>query len=75
MKTIYQQRYIDLIELMILARKNVGKTQANLAEQLGKHQSYIAKIEGCERKVDVVEFVEICKIIGASPSDLIKALE
>ena len=32
-----------------------------LADELDKPQSYIAKIEGRERKIDIIEFFELCK--------------
>jgi transcriptional regulator with XRE-family HTH domain len=59
---------------MIRARKNAGLTQQELAKRLRKPQSFIAKYEGGERRVDVVEFVTICKAIGADPAKLLKAL-
>ena len=49
MKTIYQQRYQTLIDCLISARKQAKLTQADIAHQLGKPQSYIAKIEGKDR--------------------------
>jgi transcriptional regulator with XRE-family HTH domain len=49
-------------------------TQQELAKRLHKPQSFIAKYEGGERRVDVVEFVTICKAIGADPAKLLKAL-
>ena len=41
---------------------------------LDKPQSFIAKYEGGERRIDVVEFVTICRAIGANPAKLLKAL-
>lgn len=73
-KTIYQERYLRLINALIQARKNAGLTQAQVAEKLSKPQSYIAKIEGADRKLDVVEFVELCETIHQDPSELIKVL-
>jgi len=37
-------------------------------------QSFIAKYEGGERRIDVVEFIEICKAIEADPHKLLKVL-
>jgi hypothetical protein len=34
----------------------------------------IAKYEGGERRIDVVEFVTVCQAIGADPAKLLKAL-
>jgi transcriptional regulator with XRE-family HTH domain len=60
--------------LMIKARKAAGLTQHELARRLDKPQSFISKYEGGERRIDVVEFVTICRAIGADPAKLLKAL-
>lgn len=75
MKTIYQAKYSALIEQLITARRNAGLTQAEIAKILDKPQSYVAKIEGKDRKLDVVEFVELCETIGQEPSELIKIIQ
>lgn len=75
MKTIYQARYAAFIDALISARKNQSLTQLEVAQALGKPQSYIAKIEGKDRKLDVMEFVALCEAIHHDPSELIKALQ
>jgi transcriptional regulator with XRE-family HTH domain len=56
---------------MIGARKTAGLTQHELAKRLHRPQSFVAKYE---RRVDVVEFIEICKAIEAGPNKLLKVL-
>lgn len=73
MKTIHQDRYSRLIGEMVKLRKDKKMTQTQLAQQLGKPQSYVAKIETLERKLDIVEFVDWCNAIGQSPSELLRA--
>lgn len=75
LKTIYQTRYLQLVDALINARKKAGLTQVQVAIQLSKPQSYIAKVEGSDRKLDVVEFVALCEVIGQDPSELIKQLQ
>ena len=43
--------------LMIAARKSAGLTQQALARRLVRPQSFVAKYEGGEQRLDVVEFV------------------
>ncbi len=59
---------------MMKARKSAGLTQRELAKRLHKPQSFVAKYEGGERRVDVLEFIEICKAIEADPNKLLRIL-
>jgi hypothetical protein len=43
-----------------------------VVKRLPRPQSFVAKYEGGERRVDVVEFIEICKAIEADPNELLK---
>ncbi len=70
MKTIYQEEYRRLIDMLITARKQQNITQADVAKQLYKPQSYIAKIENFERKPDILEFVVLCRALGLTPSQV-----
>ncbi|MBZ6078161.1 helix-turn-helix domain-containing protein [Microvirga puerhi] len=73
-KTIYTQQHQRLCELLIEARKKAGLTQVEVAERLGKPQSFVAKYEGGERRLDVIEFLEVAEALKLEPSILIKRL-
>jgi transcriptional regulator with XRE-family HTH domain len=73
-KSVHSAGQTAFCELMIKARKAAGLTQHQLAKRLHKPQSFVAKYEGGERRVDVVEFIEICKAIEADPNKLLKVL-
>lgn len=75
MKTIYHPTYQVLIAHLIELRKLKGLTQTTLAERLGKPQSYVAKIEGCERKLDILEFMELCTALDTRASEMIAVIE
>lgn len=49
-------------------------TQVQLADELDKPQSYIAKIEGRERKIDIIEFFELCKQLNVNPINLLQTV-
>ena len=49
-------------------------TQATVAERLSKPQSYVAKYERGERRLDVVEFVEVAEAIRFDAAEFIRAL-
>ncbi|MFT3968157.1 MAG: helix-turn-helix transcriptional regulator, partial [Sphingobium sp.] len=52
-------------------RKKAGVAQAELAARMGRPQSFVAKYELGERRVDVVEFVAVAKALGHDPTDLL----
>jgi transcriptional regulator with XRE-family HTH domain len=53
-----------LIELLIARRVAVGMTQVELASRMGEYQSFVARLESGQRRVDVVEFLELSSILG-----------
>ena len=42
--------------------------------RLNRPQSFVAKYETGERRIDVVEFLEIAEAVGFDPSELIREL-
>jgi transcriptional regulator with XRE-family HTH domain len=50
-------------------------TQADLAKRLGRHQPFVANIESGERRVDLVELLDIADIIGLDVPKLIARLQ
>jgi len=66
MASIYNSNYQEVIGLLKKARQDKGITQVQLAELLGKPQSFVAKFESGERRLDVVEFARIAKLLDVS---------
>lgn len=73
-KSLHTPEYTALLRTLIDARKRSGMTQQDVADRLGKPQSYIAKVEGGERRLDVVEFISVAKAIGENPTALFDRL-
>jgi transcriptional regulator with XRE-family HTH domain len=73
-KSVHSPELAAFGELMVEARRKAGLTQQKLAKRLGKPQSFVAKYEGGERRIDVVEFMAITRAIGADPVRLMRAL-
>ena len=57
---------------LIEQRKAVGMTQTDVARKLGRPQSYIAKIEGGERRIDIVELIDVAQVIGLDLEALVR---
>lgn len=73
-KSIYDEEYRRLIDAIRSARKGAGVTQQELADRLGRPQSFVAKVEGYERRLDIVEFLHVCRALGADPASFFATL-
>ena len=69
--SIHTDVYRHLIGRLVEARNAAGLTQQTLADRLGKSQSYVAKVEGFERRLDVVEFLAMARAVGADPIPMV----
>ncbi len=74
-KSIHSPQHQKLRELLVVARKKAKLTQAEVAAQLGRPQSFVAKYEGGERRLDVIEFMLVASILGADPAKLMRKLQ
>lgn len=66
--------HMKLRQLLAEARDNAGLKQAQVAGRLNRPQSFVSKYENGERQLDVIEFIDVCKALGVSPSALIDQL-
>nr|WP_291209299.1 helix-turn-helix transcriptional regulator [Hyphomonas sp.] len=57
------------------ARQKAGMSQQQVADQLGVPQSFVAKIELGERRIDVVEFLRVMKVVNGSWKEVLKRVE
>ena len=73
-KSVFTDRYRLFLQLLIQERKDKGITQVQLAEKLQKPQSYVSKYENGERRLDVIEFLDIAGCLGIDPAEFIKKL-
>jgi transcriptional regulator with XRE-family HTH domain len=73
-KTLHSAELAAFCDLMTAARKKAGLTQQELAKRIKKPQSFVAKYEGGERRIDVIEFLGIAAAVGADPGKILKSL-
>lgn len=71
--SIHTEVYKALIDRLVAARTDAGLTQQTVADRLGKPQSYVAKVEGLERRLDVIEYLTMAVAVGLDPMPAIKA--
>ncbi|MFB9984578.1 helix-turn-helix domain-containing protein [Mesorhizobium newzealandense] len=70
-KSLRSSRQRQMLKQLIAARKNKGLTQLQVAQALGRPQSFVAKYEGGERRLDVIEFLELAEILEVDPCQLL----
>ena len=58
--------------MLIAKREAAGLTQAELAEALGEYQSFVSRLESGQRRVDVIEFLQLSKILKFDAAKLLK---
>jgi transcriptional regulator with XRE-family HTH domain len=66
-KTLGSKQHKALIELLKERRKAAGLSQEKLAEKMGEYQSFVARMESGQRRVDVVEFLSLAAILRFDP--------
>jgi transcriptional regulator with XRE-family HTH domain len=71
-RTQLAERFRDAIRA---ERTRAGHTQSALSELLGRPQSYVSKYERGERRLDVVEFLEVASVLGFDAARFLKNLQ
>jgi transcriptional regulator with XRE-family HTH domain len=62
-KTLGSIRHEALIAILIAKREAAGLTQTELAKALGEYQSFVARLESGERRVDVIELIQLAHVL------------
>jgi len=75
MKSIFTQEYQIAIDQLKDARIKASLTQKYIADKLSKSQSFVSKYENRERRLDIVEFVSICRLIDIDPCRIIQRMK
>ena len=73
-KSTFSSMYSTFRDLLIEARKKSGLTQVELSQQLSKPQSFVSKYESGERRLDLIEFLEIADVLNINPNNFITDL-
>jgi transcriptional regulator with XRE-family HTH domain len=74
-KSLHTPEYEYFRTLLVTAREKANLTQSEVSNRLSRPQSFVAKYEGGERRLDVVEFVEVCKALHVDPHGVLAELQ
>jgi transcriptional regulator with XRE-family HTH domain len=72
--SVFSDDYNRFREMLVQSRKDAGMTQVHVAESLSKPQSFVSKYERGERRLDVVEFIAVAKVLGIDPKRVVDDL-
>jgi ribosome-binding protein aMBF1 (putative translation factor) len=73
-RTIGTPRHYFLRDFIIQKREKAGLSQHEVSALLKRPQSFIASIETGQRRVDVVELLDIAKALGFDPQEAVRRL-
>ncbi|WP_299472916.1 helix-turn-helix transcriptional regulator [uncultured Paracoccus sp.] len=73
-RTLRSPGHLALMAALKQARLDAGLTQTELADRLERPQSFVAKYENGERRVEVVEFVQIVRAIGCDGNAILRGI-
>jgi len=75
LKQLRSSRHRALIAVIKATRRAAGLTQRQLAAKLKRSNSFVWKLEAGERQINVLEFMEIARILGVKASKLVAEIE
>ncbi len=64
MRSLHTEAYRRFLTRLRRAREEAGLTQVEVANRIGRPQSYVSKCESGERRVDVIELAEFARLYG-----------
>jgi len=69
---LHSPQYEAFRRLLVKARQESGLTQVEVAERLGKPQSFVSKLERGERRLDFPEFIQLADALDVDPEEFIR---
>ncbi|HVI33747.1 helix-turn-helix transcriptional regulator [Phenylobacterium sp.] len=74
-KSVFSGAHRHVVDALVEGRRRSGLTQAQVAERIGRDQSFISLIENAQRRVDVLEFFALCRAMDVDAIALLKQIE
>ena len=67
-------RHRALQALLADLRAAAGLTQMDVANRLARPQSFVSKYESGERRLDIIEFIDVVRALGGEPHRVVRKL-
>jgi transcriptional regulator with XRE-family HTH domain len=72
-KSRHTVRYRRVLQALRAARLSSGLTQVEVAKHFAAQASFVSKVEAGERRIDIVELADFCRIYGVRLSGFLKS--
>ena len=63
-RSLHTAAHRELVSAVKAMRKSARLSQRELAERLGREQNFVGRIETGQRRIDLVEWVMLCRACG-----------
>jgi len=74
-KSAHSPEHRLLIQLLVDARQAAGLTQQECAARLDVQQSFVARYESGQRRIDLIELLQIAKALGVDSINLVRRIQ
>lgn len=74
MKALRTAAHQALLRILVRARDRADFTQTELAHRLGRSQSWVSNIERGERRLEAIEFAQLCRELNLQPGRVLGQL-
>lgn len=74
-KSIHSKLYHRIIAHLRAKREEKGLSQYQLSQILNVPQPYVSRIETCERRIDILELMNICEALDISLIDFVREID
>jgi transcriptional regulator with XRE-family HTH domain len=74
LKTVNDPDYKRFLVALRQAREDAGLNQEDLAKRLGKHQTFVSKIETAQRTLDLLDFLRWARETDSDPLEMMRGL-
>lgn len=74
-KSIHAPPYVAIIDRLVARRKELKLTQTQLGERFGENQAFISSLERRQRRIDMWEFVRLCRALDIEPAVVLDGID
>ena len=71
-KTIFSDEHMRIVRRLRQLRLAAGLTQTDVAKRMRKPQSFVARMESGQRRIDVIELSYVAEIYGCTLADIVR---